>query len=80
MGSAGEVAGKVVFCLCGPIGSLCCFILSIWGVVMLVRLGIYKYSFKSSVNFRTFIERICKHLSYYYGLIIKDLCYKGIEY
>ena len=38
MGSAGEVAGKVIFCLCGPVGSFCCFILSIWGIIMLVRM------------------------------------------
>ena len=37
MPSAGEVAGKVVFCICGPIGSLCCFVISLWGVIMLVR-------------------------------------------
>ena len=36
MGSAKEVSQSVVFCLCGPVGSLCCFILSIWGVLMLV--------------------------------------------
>ena len=39
MVSPGEVAGKVVFCLCGPKGSLCCFILSVWGTLMLVRLS-----------------------------------------
>ena len=36
MSSPGEMAGKVVFCLCGPKGSLCCFVLSLWGSLMLV--------------------------------------------
>lgn len=37
MPSSGGIAGKIVFCLCGPIGSLCCFVFSIWGVIMLVH-------------------------------------------
>jgi len=32
----GDNIGKVVFCICGPKGSLCCTILSVWGVIMLV--------------------------------------------
>lgn len=35
---AGENVGKFCFCLCGPKGSLCCTVLSIWAVVMLVSI------------------------------------------
>ena len=34
---AADVCGMITFCLCGPKGSLCCFVLSIWGSIMLVR-------------------------------------------
>ena len=33
---AADVFGLITFCLCGPKGSLCCFVLSIWGCIMLV--------------------------------------------
>ena len=36
MNSPGKVVGTGLFCLCGPIGSLCCFVLSTWGFIMLV--------------------------------------------
>ena len=34
---AADVCGLITFCMCGPKGSLCCFVLSIWGSIMLVR-------------------------------------------
>ena len=30
--------GKCVFTICGPKCSLCCLVISIWGVIMLVSL------------------------------------------
>lgn len=38
---AGEAVGNCVFTVCGPKCSLCCLVLSIWGVIMLVRVVIY---------------------------------------
>ena len=36
MVTAGEACGKVLFCICGTYGSLCCLLLSVWGTLMLV--------------------------------------------
>lgn len=44
MGSGGA-AGKCCFTLCGPKGSLCCFVLSLWGVIMLVRMCVAVLAF-----------------------------------
>lgn len=33
--------GKCVFTVCGPKCSLCCLVLSVWGVIMLGLLGVF---------------------------------------
>ena len=38
---AADVCGLITFCMCGPKGSLCCFVLSIWGSIMLVRVCVW---------------------------------------
>ena len=43
--SAGQICGDIVFCICGPKGSLCCFVLSVWAVIMLVWFYTYTHTY-----------------------------------
>lgn len=44
---AGEAVGRCVFTVCGPKCSLCCLVLSVWGVIMLVRAYLHRTVYKS---------------------------------